>query len=130
MTGLRDSSIPTWTWSRHTTRVGTCGPLCLVSMLTHLRAARADLSAAPHHEPLPIPFSFTIGRAHAEPYEPLRPARLVPALHYTLGDGTEPAAWQRLHQLNNHLNGRRSAPLTRMDSSGRRGGGAGGTLGE
>ncbi|ORT59494.1 hypothetical protein BKD26_14910 [Streptomyces sp. CB03238] len=87
----------------------------LTSMLTHLRPARADLTIPPHHEPPPVPLSFTlgpeavdaIGRAHAESLEDPRPMRLgsavCPALHYTLGDGSDLTAWQRLQHLNNRL---------------------------
>ncbi|CAL9320677.1 DUF6177 family protein [Streptomyces olindensis] len=87
----------------------------LTSMLTHLRPARADLTTPPHHEPPPIPLSFTlgpdavttIGRTHAQSMPGTRPALLGPkarpALHYTLGDGTDLAALHRLAQLNEHL---------------------------
>lgn len=34
------------------------------------------------------------------------PARTL--LHYALGDGTNPAAWERLRQINDHLSGDRS----------------------
>ncbi|MDQ1007203.1 hypothetical protein QFZ82_001688 [Streptomyces sp. V4I23] len=87
----------------------------LTSMLTYLRPARADLTTPPHHEPPPVPLSFTlgpdavhaIGRTHAESVQHPRPTRLGPAarpaLHYTLGDGTDPTAWQHLHHLNARL---------------------------
>ncbi|MBT2492707.1 hypothetical protein J7E96_30195 [Streptomyces sp. ISL-96] len=90
----------------------------LTSMLTHLRPARADLTTPPHHEPPPVPLSFTlgadavraVGRTHAETFQHPRPTRLGPAtrsaLHYTLGNGTDPTAWQRLQDLNNHLQSR------------------------
>ncbi|MEU0723475.1 DUF6177 family protein [Streptomyces sp. NPDC006140] len=85
----------------------------LTSMLTHLRPARADLTAPPHHEPLPVPLSFTlgpdavhtIGPTHARSLPGTRPVLLGPAarpaMHYTLsaGDGTAPAAWHHLEQL-------------------------------
>ncbi|MFE2929262.1 DUF6177 family protein [Streptomyces sp. NPDC059278] len=88
----------------------------LATMIGQLRTARADLTTPAHHEPPPVPFSFTLGpdavadlgldhagRALADT-SPVRigPATR-PALHYTLGDGTDPAAWQRLRQINGHL---------------------------
>ncbi|MGW7362723.1 DUF6177 family protein [Streptomyces sp. NPDC054841] len=91
----------------------------LTSMLTHLRSARADLTTPPHHEPPPVPLSFTlgpdavrtIGRTRAESVQNPRPVRLGPAtssaLHYAFGNGTDPIAWQRLQHLNNHLKNRR-----------------------
>ncbi|MGW7468619.1 DUF6177 family protein [Streptomyces xantholiticus] len=72
----------------------------------------------PHHEPPPVPLSFTlgpdaahtIGRAHAESVQHPRPTRLGPAtrtaLHYPLGNGTDPTSWHHLHHLNNHLKSR------------------------
>ncbi|GGU29414.1 DUF6177 family protein [Streptomyces lavendofoliae] len=90
----------------------------LTSMLTHLRPARTDLTTPPHHEPPPVPVSFTlgpdavrtIGRAHAESLEDPRPMRLgsavCPTLHYALGDGSDAAAWHRLQDLNSRLKAR------------------------
>ncbi|MEU9008713.1 DUF6177 family protein [Streptomyces sp. NPDC048479] len=90
----------------------------LTSMLTHLRPARADLTTPPHHEPPPVPVSFTlgpdavrtIGRTRAESAPHLLPTRLGPAtrpaLHYTLGNGTSPTAWHHLQHLNKHLKSR------------------------
>ncbi|WP_406450183.1 DUF6177 family protein [Streptomyces sp. NBC_00876] len=87
----------------------------LTSMLTYLRPARADLTTPPHHEPSPVPCSFTlgpgavraIGRTRAESIRHPRPSPLGPAarpaLHYDLGDGTDPSAWQYLQTLNAHL---------------------------
>ncbi|WP_326741790.1 DUF6177 family protein [Streptomyces sp. NBC_01768] len=88
----------------------------LATMIGQLRTARADLTTPAHHERPPVPLSFTLGpdavadlgldhvrRALAG----TAPTRLGPAarpaLHYTLGDGTDPAAWQRLRQINDHL---------------------------
>lgn len=88
----------------------------LATMIGQLRTARADLTTPAHHEPPPVPLSFTLGpdavsdlgldharRALAD----TAPIRLGPAarpaLHYTLGDGADPAAWQRLRQINDHL---------------------------
>ncbi|MFP1628984.1 DUF6177 family protein [Streptomyces sp. 5K101] len=91
----------------------------LTSMLTYLRPARADLTTPPHHEPPPVPLSFTLGpdaahatgHTHAESVQHPRPTRLGPAarpaLHYTLGEGTDPIAWQHLHHLNSRLKSRR-----------------------
>ncbi|MBT2369232.1 hypothetical protein J7E88_28945 [Streptomyces sp. ISL-10] len=90
----------------------------LTSMLVHLRPARADVTTPPHHEPPPVPASFTlgpeavhtVGRTHAESVPLPRPTRLGPAarpaLHYALGDGTDPTAWHHLHHLNKHLQSR------------------------
>ncbi|ORT57947.1 hypothetical protein BKD26_22630 [Streptomyces sp. CB03238] len=90
----------------------------LASMLTHLRPARADLTTPPHHEPPPVPLSFTLGadavhttgRAHVESLQHPRSTRLGPAarpaMHYTLGDGTDPSAWLHLQHLNKRLRSR------------------------
>jgi hypothetical protein len=88
----------------------------LTTLLTSLRTARRDLTVPPHAEAPPIPLAFTlghdeidsIGRTQAE-HPPLgptptrigRPAE--PALHYPLGDGTDPQAWTTLQQLTHHL---------------------------
>ncbi|GGW54349.1 DUF6177 family protein [Streptomyces xantholiticus] len=92
----------------------------LASMLAHLRPARADLTTPPHHEPPPVPLSFTLGpdairamgRTHAEAMHQPRPTRLGPAarpaLYYALGDGTDPTAWRHLQRLNQHLTGERT----------------------
>ncbi|MFI8885047.1 DUF6177 family protein [Streptomyces sp. NPDC053813] len=83
----------------------------LATMIGQLRTARADLTAPAHHEPPPVPFSFTLGPDAMADRDgddtAFAPARLGPAarpaLHYTLGDGTDPAAWERLRQINGRL---------------------------
>ncbi|MFE9571054.1 DUF6177 family protein [Streptomyces sp. NPDC006692] len=88
----------------------------LTSMLTSLRPARRDLTTPPHSEAPPTPVTFTlgadpvssIGLTHAShPPLNLHPLRLgpisKPALHYLLGDGTEPQSWPVLQQLTTHL---------------------------
>ncbi|MFF7920487.1 DUF6177 family protein [Streptomyces mirabilis] len=88
----------------------------LTTMLTSLRRARRDLTVPPCYEAPPIPAAFTLGtdeiksldlaRALHPPLS-LRPAQLgpasAPALHYSLGDGTDPQAWTALQQLTQHL---------------------------
>lgn len=88
------------------------------SMLAHLRQARADLTTPPHREPSPVPVAFTlgpdaadvVGRLRAESAPDVSPTRLGPAarpaLYYALGDGSDPLAWQRLKELNDHLKAR------------------------
>ncbi|BBC30672.1 uncharacterized protein SGFS_019660 [Streptomyces graminofaciens] len=88
----------------------------LVTMLTTLRAARADLTLTPRLEAPPLPLSFTlgardvnaIGLTHARrPPVALRPRQLGthahPALHYLLSDGTDSGAWTALQDLTAHL---------------------------
>ncbi|MFD1662934.1 DUF6177 family protein [Streptomyces caeni] len=88
----------------------------LVSLLTSLRTARRDLTIPPSLEPLAIPLAFTLGHnevenlglTHAEhPPAGPTPRRLGPptrpALHYLLGDGTDPEAWSTFQQLTQHL---------------------------
>ncbi|MGW7271227.1 DUF6177 family protein [Streptomyces sp. NPDC054864] len=88
----------------------------LTSMLTMLRTARRDLTVPPRYEAPPIPLTFTLGPAAAaeiglpqagSPPQGPRPTRLGspshPALHYTLGDGTNPDSWTTLQQLTRHL---------------------------
>ncbi|MEU6260393.1 DUF6177 family protein [Streptomyces sp. NPDC047043] len=88
----------------------------LVTLLTGLRAGRRDLTVPAHLEHPPIPVAFTLGNteagrigpAHAgnPPQGPL-PVRLgpaaEPALHYRLGDGTDPHAWAAFQRLAQHL---------------------------
>ncbi|MEU5344717.1 DUF6177 family protein [Streptomyces sp. NPDC020766] len=94
----------------------------LTTMLTSLRAARRDLTVPPHFEAPPTPVSFTlgtgeiknIGLAHAlRPPLNLTPVQLgpaaEPALHYPLGDGTDPRTWNTLRQLTDHF---KAAPET------------------
>ncbi|MFC9510096.1 DUF6177 family protein [Streptomyces sp. NPDC057002] len=84
----------------------------LVTLLMSLRAARRDLTVPPSFEAPPIPVAFTLGGGEAEiigqarathpPGGPL-PERLGPgsdpALHYSLGDGTDPRAWSVFERL-------------------------------
>ncbi|MFE7276730.1 DUF6177 family protein [Streptomyces sp. NPDC057623] len=84
----------------------------LATLLTALRTARRDLTAPARLEYPPIPVAFTlgsdkartIGRAHAShpPHGPM-PVRLGRALHYALGDGTDPKAWTTFQHLTQHL---------------------------
>ncbi|MFF7387165.1 DUF6177 family protein [Streptomyces scabiei] len=97
----------------------------LRTMLTSVRLARADLTTAPRLEGPPIPYAFTLGpddvhtigldHARRPPVE-VRARHLGPtsrpALHYPLGDGTDPGAWERLQQLTAHLKGDHSQPAT------------------
>ncbi|MFF9512085.1 DUF6177 family protein [Streptomyces sp. NPDC014724] len=92
----------------------------LATMISQLRTARADLTTPAHYEPPPVPVGLTLGpdavadrgldQEHRV-FDGITPARLGPAarpaLHYALGDGTDPAAWQRLQRINDHLNGAR-----------------------
>ncbi|MFF9210207.1 MULTISPECIES: DUF6177 family protein [unclassified Streptomyces] len=94
----------------------------LATMITELRAARADLTTPAHHEPPPIPVSLTLGPdsvadlglSHARKAMPdATPTRLGPAagptLYYPLGDGTDPTAWRRLRHIDEHLKRGRGA---------------------
>ncbi|MEU1179350.1 DUF6177 family protein [Streptomyces sp. NPDC005820] len=88
----------------------------LATMLTTVRAARADLTLPPQVEGPPVPVSFTLGprdvqkiglpRA-ARPPIATQPRQLgspaSPALHYPLGDGTDPRAWTALQTLGAYL---------------------------
>ncbi|MEV1019693.1 DUF6177 family protein [Streptomyces sp. NPDC050264] len=93
----------------------------LTTMLTTLTAAHADLTLPPHLTATSIPVAFTlgatdvgsIGLAHARrPPLALKPVELgtpsQPALHYPLGDGTEPQPWTTLQALSTHLKARSS----------------------
>ncbi len=88
----------------------------LAMMITELRAARADLMVPAHYEPPALPVSLTLGpdaaadlgagrAGGALPGSP--PAHLGsaarPAFHYALGDGDDPAAWQRLQALKRYV---------------------------
>ncbi|ULR50767.1 DUF6177 family protein [Streptomyces deccanensis] len=97
----------------------------LRTMLTSVRVARADLTTAPRLEGPPVPYAFTLGpddvhtigldHARRPPVE-VRARHLGPtsrpALHYPLGDGTDPASWARLQQLTAHLRSDHSRPVT------------------
>jgi hypothetical protein len=88
----------------------------LVTLLTSLRAARRDLTVPPRLEAPPVPVSFTLGsdeadavgqaRAGHPPLGPV-PKRLGlgagPALHYPLGEGTDPGTWSVFQRLIRHL---------------------------
>ncbi|MFD5832742.1 DUF6177 family protein [Streptomyces collinus] len=90
----------------------------LVTLLTSLRSARRDLTVPPRLEAPPVPVAFTLGgdeaaavgqaRAGHPPVGTL-PKRLgpgtTPALHYPLGDGTDPGAWSVFQRLVRHLQG-------------------------
>ncbi|WP_406483320.1 DUF6177 family protein [Streptomyces sp. NBC_01615] len=89
----------------------------LTTMLTSLRTARRDLTIPPHFETPPIPVSFTLGSDAVRaigldqarrPALDLTPTQLghatEPALHYPLGNGTDPHAWNALQRLTKHLN--------------------------
>ncbi|MDT9698705.1 DUF6177 family protein [Streptomyces sp. P17] len=84
----------------------------LVTLLTTLRTARRDLTVPPRLEHPPIPVTFTLGHdvarrigpARAErPLEGPAPVQLGSALHYSLGDGTDPDAWTSFQHLSEHL---------------------------
>ncbi|KUL23253.1 DUF6177 family protein [Streptomyces regalis] len=88
----------------------------LVTLLTSLRTARRDLTIPPRLERPPVPVTFTLGHdeakriglTHAQ-HPPLGPAPTLfghpaePALHYYMGNGTDPHAWSTFQQLTRHL---------------------------
>lgn len=88
----------------------------LTTMLVSVRRAPRDLGTAPVLPAPPVPVAFTlgardvrgIGLTHARrPPLAARPVALgpasAPALHYPLGDGTDPVALTRLERLATHL---------------------------
>ncbi|MFF0966193.1 DUF6177 family protein [Streptomyces sp. NPDC003703] len=88
----------------------------LATMVTEVRAARADLMAPAHYEPPALPVSLTFGPdtvadtglSRVEEALPDTPVVRLgptarPTLHCTLGDGTDPAAWRRLRRATAHL---------------------------
>ncbi|GAA0924513.1 DUF6177 family protein [Streptomyces thermoalcalitolerans] len=94
----------------------------LATMLTTLRAARADLTLPPCLEAPPIPVSFTLGARDVRttgldhtrrPPMAVRPRLLGPqsrpALYYPLGDGTDAQAWTALQRLTTHLKAGKAA---------------------
>ena len=100
----------------------------LVTLITALRTARRDLTVPAQLELPPIPIAFTLGhdeagpigaaaRAEHPPFVPA-PVRLghpaSPALHYHLGDGSEPHAWATFQQLTQRL--RQAGPSGRAVS--------------
>ncbi|MFF4588705.1 DUF6177 family protein [Streptomyces sp. NPDC001388] len=98
----------------------------LTTMLTTVRAARADLTLPPHVEGPPLPVSFTLGSRDVEriglpragrPPIATQPRPLgspaSPALHYPLGDGTDPKAWNALQTLGAYLRTAGGSPVLR-----------------
>ena len=88
----------------------------LTTMLVSVRRAPRDLTTAPVLQGPPLPVAFTlgardvrdIGLTHARrPPVAARPVALgpaaAPALHYPLGDGTDPGALTELQHLAAHL---------------------------
>ncbi|WP_328874432.1 DUF6177 family protein [Streptomyces sp. NBC_00287] len=78
----------------------------LVTLLTSLRSARHDLTVPPRLELPPIPLAFTLGHDKAERIGHLSdptPIRLGSALHYHLGNGTDPQAWSVFEKLTRRL---------------------------
>lgn len=88
----------------------------LTTMLVSVRRAPRDLTTAPVLQGPPLPVAFTlgardvrdIGLTHARrPPVAARPVALgpaaAPALHYPLGDGTDPGALTELQYLAAHL---------------------------
>jgi hypothetical protein len=88
----------------------------LITLLTSLRAARRDLTIPPFLEAPPVPVAFTLGSDEADAvgrtragHPPLGPTPTrvglggKPALHYPMGDGTDPDAWSTFQNLIRHL---------------------------
>ncbi|MFD8234579.1 DUF6177 family protein [Streptomyces sp. NPDC059696] len=88
----------------------------LVTLLTSLRVARRDLTVPPSLEAPPVPVAFTLGSGETEAIGPSHaghpplgptPTRLGlegrPALHYPMGDGTDPGTWSLFQRLIRHL---------------------------
>jgi hypothetical protein len=88
----------------------------LATLLTSVRRSPRALTTAPRLEAPPVPVAFTlgaqdvrgIGLTHARrPPIDVRAVELgpasAPALHYPLGDGSDPGSWTRLHTLATHL---------------------------
>ncbi|MEU2909111.1 DUF6177 family protein [Streptomyces massasporeus] len=97
----------------------------LVTLLTSLRAARRDLTIPPFLEAPPVPVAFTLGGDEADAvgrtragHPPLGPTPTrvglegKPALHYPMGDGTDPDAWSTFQGLIRHLFTARQAQRT------------------
>ncbi|MFF8691573.1 DUF6177 family protein [Streptomyces sp. NPDC015144] len=91
----------------------------LATMVGQVRIARADLTTPARHEPPPVPVSFTLGPeavsgrgADHAAFAPLRVGPATrPALHYVVGDGTDPAsAWRRLRKVGGDGAGAGPAP--------------------
>ncbi|MFE3497488.1 DUF6177 family protein [Streptomyces sp. NPDC059175] len=88
----------------------------LVSMLASVGPGRRDLSLSPRVAAPAVPVSFTLGGAGVaeatltqarRPPLAMKPVQVGPqrrpGLHYPLGDGADPAAWESLSTLLTHL---------------------------
>ncbi|QFR00072.1 hypothetical protein F9278_32355 [Streptomyces phaeolivaceus] len=98
----------------------------LTTMLVSLRAGRRDLTVPPHVAAPPVPVSLTVGAeavreaglangrrpTDSGPGPALAPVGVppvpygpssAPALHYPLGDGSDPGAWTRFQVLADRL---------------------------
>ncbi|MEU2154070.1 DUF6177 family protein [Streptomyces sp. NPDC019396] len=95
----------------------------LVSLMTSLRPGRRDLTTPPHLEAPPVPVSFSVGADDihgigleyaTRPPLTTTPIRLGPharpAVHYPLGDGTDPSTWQDFETLLRHLKAETDRP--------------------